>query len=188
MTLPQHSSKDAEWMTPPEVVRCLHRFWGGPPDLDAASDPERNQIIQARQILTKEDDALTTEWPEVSTCFVNPPGGKMGQKSLAGLFWARTVDQYVRRRVREVVFLGFTIELLRTAQTYAPHITPLDCTICVPKQRLRFVRPDPSKPDGLEVGKSPAHANVLVLITPDPNRVPEFATAFRNIGAVMTAG
>jgi len=175
---PQHLSKSDSWGTPSSVVELVHEFFGGPPDLDPASSPAHNRLVKARQILTRADDALQAAWPRGETVFLNPPGGKIGNRSVAGLFWARFVDQFLDERFDVGVFLGFTLEILRTAQDYHT-IVPLDCPICVPRQRLRFLEPVKGE------GGSPTHANAIILLTRNSDLERRFVEVFGRLGSVI---
>lgn len=186
---PHHSSANDSWRTPHHIVALVHELFDGPPDLDPASSLEANGLIQAHQILTREDDALSEPWPPARTVWLNPPGGALRGplpdgwpgRSIPALFWRRLATQFEAGLVDHALFLGFTLEILRTAQGYH-WMRPTDFPFCVPRNRLRFLGPDG------EPGKSPAHANVVVCLTRDGGMAERFRDLFGQVGAVVVPG
>jgi ParB family chromosome partitioning protein len=148
----QHSSASNEWYTPAEYVEAARAVMGGI-DLDPASCAEANAIVRAERFFAKHEDGLGQYWR--GRVFLNPPGGKVRNKSEAALWWSKLVREFVAGRVSQFVFVGFTLEILRTAQDtgkYGP-MSPLSPQFvrCFPRERMRFG------------GKnSPTHANVIV--------------------------
>ena len=193
MAIAQHSSASNEHYTPEHVVEAARQLMGGI-DLDPASCAEANTTVRAAEYYTKEDDGLSLVWN--GRVFLNPPGGVMrlddhgfwrevvkkeGAKgagpgtSAAAIWWAHLLKEWSAKRVTEAVFLGFTLEVLRTTQQPPCALPVSDFPMCFPRSRLKFS------------GKSPTHANVIVYLPPVPARVPvsTFEAAFSGIGAIV---
>ena len=176
-----HSSKNDSWVTPQNIVNRAHTLFGGPPDLDPASSPEANGMMRAKQIITREQDALTVDWPVVDTLWLNPPGGKLRGKSMAGLFWGRFVWAYRHGRFKRGLFLGFSLNILQVAQAYDV-VPPTDFPLCIPRNRISFVLPDESGTSYHE-GGSATHPNVIVYAGPRGWDDDRFLAAFGGLGA-----
>lgn len=69
---PKHSSVSNEQYTPAYIVEAARKVLGGF-DLDPASSPEANRLVQATRIYTEEDNGLLLPWE--GRLLVNPPGG-----------------------------------------------------------------------------------------------------------------
>jgi hypothetical protein len=171
MTIAQHSSKTNEHYTPAHIVESARVVLGGI-DLDPASNGTANRRIRAVQWYGPRSrvrgcrNGLVAPWP--GRVFCNPPGGLANEatrkryqtKSNAAAWWRKLTDEYTGGRTAAAVFVGFTLELLRSTQFADgdrphgrwPH--PFNFTICVPRDRLRFG------------GDSPTHANVIVYAGP----------------------
>ncbi len=175
----QHSSASNEWFTPKEYVEAAREVMGGI-DLDPASCEEANKTVKATRFFTKDLDGLNgpnwwTEDKKPSRVFLNPPGGKIRNMSEAGLWWGKLAYQHQFLYVAQFVFVGFTLEILRTTQDaskYGP-ITPLSVRFmrCFPRGRICFGGK-----------KSPTHANVIVY--GGPNRT-GFVERFSKFGECL---
>ena len=111
----------------------------------------------------------------------------MGTNSNAALWWAMLAGSWQSGEVEAAIFVGFTLEILRSAQNVdCPQ--PLDFPICVPKSRIPFdtinakilkgkhkgkLR-DPKAKEGARISSnSPGHANVIVYLPPIKDRSTE---------------
>ena len=168
--IPQLSSASNEHYTPAAIVEAA-RATLGRIDLDPASCAKANARIGATTYYAK--GGLAEPWG--GTVFLNPPGGRApkghGTGSNAALWWGALAEHYRAGDVVAAVFVGFSLEILRSAQALdVPQ--PLDFPFCVPKRRIAFDTPDgPSN--------SPTHANVIIYLGIDVER---FAEAFAPIG------
>lgn len=160
--IPQHSSATNEHPTPIEVVKGARRLLGEI-DLDPATSVEFNQRTLASRIFTIHDNGLSRPWP--GRVMLNPPGGRItdlerrwleitGSRtdSTAAAWWDKLATEYEEERTEAALFVGFTLEILRTSQSC---VIPVQAfPRCYPKKRLAFK------------GEQPTHANVLVYLPP----------------------
>ena len=184
MKNPTHSSKTAEHFTPHEIIaraRDLLREI----DLDPASCAVANEAVGAKTILSAADDGLRRAWH--GNVFLNPPGGTDEKnRSNQKLWWHKLVAEWMSRRVRAAVFVGFSIELLQTCQVDVPQGLPLlsEFPFMIPRQCLRFRREMHGE---VIVGASPTHANVIVFLPPSMEwgSYRPFERVFGDLGAVV---
>jgi site-specific DNA-methyltransferase (adenine-specific) len=100
----QVSAKEDSWGTPSHIAARVRNVFGGIIDLDAASSVESNAIIQANRIFTVDDNALTKDWI-AENVFLNPPYGKVGNASKAGLFAQKAIEEYKKGHFKEGIIL-----------------------------------------------------------------------------------
>lgn len=95
----------------------------------------------------------------------------------AKAWWFKLAREYQEGRVKEAIFVGFSLEILQSTQVDTPRslTVPLEHSICVPSRRVAYVRED-----GV-VGKSPPHGSVIVYLG---DRRGAFARVFQPIGFV----
>ncbi len=183
----QHSSKSNEHYTPTEVVEAARATMGGI-DLDPASCSKANDTVKAAHYFSKgiRPESLERNWFG-SNVFLNPPGGReFGKKGRPNsqLWWPKLVNEWASGRVGQAIFVGFSMEILQSAQNLSCQ-SPLEFPFCIPRKRLNFL--DES---GLPQG-SPTHANVIVYLPtyPDPLErragILRFREAFASIGKVV---
>lgn len=193
----QHSSKSDDWGTPPEIVAIAQRVLGHI-DLDPASSPERNATIAAWNIITREQDGLRTPWVQGAptpsyVCdvqalrapigqpgihvFLNPPGDKSGE--LVAGFWRALAGYHQLGWIDTAFYVGFSVEQLARLQRVGAPSHPLLFPTCVPDERIEYMRPDGTR------GEQCGHASFLTLVTRSRSRTRDFATAARQLGAVI---
>lgn len=86
------SSESNDWFTPRVYIERVRRVIGDI-DLDPASTPAANLVVQAHRIHTCEEDALQRHW-KAESVFLNPPYGKVANASQAGLFCKYMAMEY----------------------------------------------------------------------------------------------
>jgi hypothetical protein len=196
----KHSSESVRWFTPVPVISRAAEVMGRI-DLDPASEPIANEIVQATRIITEAEDGLVAPWTKYDdgrpwrfdgeapvTVWLNPPGGKRGSvsgeagkkgagnRSLAGLFWERLIRERDAGNVEQAIFLAFNLELLQTTQRKAvPAIGTFLC--CVPFTRIKFW-----KAEGKPV--SPTHGNVIAYVPGTVDASEAFIREFADFGTI----
>lgn len=204
MSIAQHISKTNERYTPGMVADASHAVMGGI-DLDPASSWLANKTIKAKRYYGTGKrngelvfiDGFRQKWS--GRVFLNPPGGRAPGKnpaktmSQATMWWWRLANAWKNGHVTEAIFVGFTMEIIRTAQSVnAPH--PASFPLCFPTERMCFATPSAvDENDWPIVGatrvesEDPTHGNVVVYLPPanDPQtRVELFKTEFGRFGDV----
>ncbi len=96
------SSKSVEWYTPPQYVEAARRVMGGI-DLDPASSAAANQTVQATRFYSEVDNGLDQPW--TGRVFINPPGGKIKNKSYQGFFAHKLLAEFNTGNVVEGIVL-----------------------------------------------------------------------------------
>jgi len=197
-TLAQHSAATPEHYTPAPIIEAARHVMGGI-DLDPATTASVNaETVRAERFFTRENDGLSCVWR--GRVWLNPPGGVTKGKSNAAIWWAKLAREYLGGYVTQAVFLGFSIEILATAQD--SELWPGSLPFCVPRQRIEFLRArEPGGAPGMrslfdeprtifESGESPTHSNVIVFLPPHGEEwerhaaVRRFAAAFSELGKV----
>ena len=156
------ASTSVEWYTPEAYIQSARDVLGGI-DLDPASNPIANEVVQATTYYTREDDGLAREWN--GRVFCNPPYGKG-----SGLFATKLVEEYEAKRVTAAIFLinayGFDSDWFQPLWEF---------TMCFTDHRVKFYSPQ------RESG-GPANGNLFVYLGPKPER---FREVFGLYGAIV---
>lgn len=184
--LAQHSTKSQEHYTPSNIVEAARALMGGI-DLDPCSSTIAQRTIRANQWYGWDSDAMQLNDGIAPTwrgkVFCNPPGGNTRDhaphlssvsRSYAAVWWRKAVSEWMAKNVEQVFFVGFTLEILRYSQKWLDIGVPCaaDFPMCLPPRRIAFNYPDktidgrPESDADLMVGKSPAHASVLIWLPP----------------------
>jgi hypothetical protein len=173
----QHSSRSDSWRTPRDIItRCKLVLEGI--DLDPASDAEANRTVLASAYYTEADDALSLEWRQDCSVFLNPPGGKIGNKSKVALFWQKLMDYRDSGSLKHAIFLAFSIEALQHTQDKG--CKPIaEFPFCVPAKRIAFVSADGSDKN------APSHSNMIVYVPGTVDATEEFRQTFQDLGCVL---
>jgi DNA N-6-adenine-methyltransferase (Dam) len=162
------SSESNEWYTPPRYIQMVRSvFDTGAIDLDPFSSEEANKIVDAARYFTKDQDAFKQDWT-ADNIFMNPPYGKVGNDSQAGLACGAVVGAYWHETVREAIIL---VNSCTGAQWFQPLF---DWTICFVDHRIRYISPNGKK-------NQPTKDNVFVYLGPNWKR---FAEVFGTIGRI----
>jgi len=117
-----------EWYTPARYIESARKVMGEI-DLDPASSKQANQIVKAKQYLTKEDDGLSRPW--WGRMFMNPP------YSMNKPFAEKMLDEYGMGNVDQAVVLvgAHAIE----TQWFKDY---WDYVLCFTGHRIRFITPE----------------------------------------------
>lgn len=163
------SSAEIEWYTPEEFVRAARKVLGGI-DLDPASCPIANETVQAAQIFTIKENALTQPWH--GRVFMNPPYGvdKETKSSVAGMFCQKAIDEYIVGNVEAAIIL------VNSAHAQRWQAPLYDYPVCFVDHRISFV-----SSDGV-VNKAPTFMNIFVYLGDDKQK---FSEVFSEFGYVM---
>jgi len=162
-----YSSESVEWYTPPEYIESAREAMGDI-DLDPASSSQANQAVKASKIFTQKHDGLSQAW--FGRVFLNPPYGKRGNDSLAGVFCDKAVEEYENGHVDACIIL---VNSLHSQKWQAPLWR---YPVCLVDHRIRFV-----SGDGTE-NKNPTFQNAFFYMGSD---LPAFRDAFSTHGFVM---
>ena len=95
-----HSNK---WCTPPWILALARQVFNGSIDLDQCSNASAQALVQAFQCFDQTDDGLHQPWS--GKVFVNPPFGMVTGKSQQGLFLEKSISEYSKDHVSEVLLL-----------------------------------------------------------------------------------
>lgn len=193
----RHSMDSPEWYTPPEFALAAVEVMGGI-DLDPASHEEANQIVRADYFFTEAQNGLTREWG--GNVFLNPPGG------LVNAFWEKAMLEWQHSRVKQMIWVGYSLEQLQTLQQSKAGMTPFSFPTCITKKRIAFIEneakkkariekllargdaPNASKRHqqiaaniraGKEPPNSPSHSNYFSYVGPN---IDAFKSVFRQFG------
>lgn len=159
----RHSMDTPEWYTPTIIVEPARRVMGVI-DLDPASHEEANRTVQATRYYTEQDNGLIQPWD--GSNFVNPPGGLVAE------FWRKWCQEWLAGRMREGIWVGYSLEQLQTLQNIGAEMLPWDFAMCYPRKRIAFVENEAKRAVRVEkllaLGKEPnkksqpSHANYIV--------------------------
>lgn len=177
----KHSSRNDSWGTPQYIVGLVKEVLGTI-DLDPASSMEANKVIGAGTYYTESDDGLYMAWGAPGSVYLNPPGGKIGNKSRCGLFWEKLMSE----DFGHAIFMAFSIEALQYTQA-AGKKSILHYPFCVPSKRIRFIDPtsDAETSDLRSKARvAPSHSNVIVYVPKWIDKTESFYTAFCKLGKV----
>lgn len=166
-----HSSATPEHGTPPDIIEAARRVLGFI-DLDPSSSPVFNENVKAERYFSKTRNGLMEEWS--GRLFVNPPSGDRG--GLVKAFWDKLMHHYAQREIQAAIWVGFSIDQLQTLQN-TTFGGPLRFPICIPRQRIQFVKsmeqpaqqglfgegPIDSTP---VLGESPTKPNFICFVPP----------------------
>lgn len=177
---PHHLCSSAERYTPPDIIEAARRSMGSI-DLDPASNAFVNErLVKADVFFDIEKNGLEQEW-NYRNVFLNPPGDRRGLGPKR--FWKKAIDEWIAGNCDNVIYIGFSLEQLRSLQNSGAHWQPINFTTCFPKTRLSFLKFDEEKDDFVVMNK-PSHANFITLISRDSDVYLEFRSQFKDHGVV----
>ncbi len=192
-----HSLLTHDHGTPLGIVRLAHETFGLP-DLDPGSHPKWNVKIQAKRIITEEQDARVAEWfpgaplpnrlltdrrcaPEDSggeTVFNNPGNDRRGL--LVAFYWKTLVEYWMRGWCRSAIYVGFNIEQLSRLQRVGARTSPLKHPTIVPRERPEYLDGTTFAPQ-----EDPAHASFITLLSHSQREIQTFAALGSELGDVV---
>jgi hypothetical protein len=176
MTNIKLSARSDEWYTPKYIIDLVHQVIPQI-DLDPASNSFSNAYIKASRYFTVQQDALRVDWSAIPvTIYLNPPGGKVGNKSQTALFWQKLMDLRSQGLLEEAIFMGFSLEHLAVTQGCTVALGQFP--ICVPQKRIKFVSKEGTF-------NSPTHSNVIAYIPGISNNTSRFKEVFGCLGTIM---
>ncbi len=157
---------DDEWYTPPVVVEACRAALGSI-DLDPASNPVANEVVQAARYFTLEDDGLAQVW--TGRMFMNPPYSRdAGKREFVAKLAAHYQDGDV---TAACVVLSYDF----SASWFEP-LRPLYSAIALMRGRVQFYKQTPGD------GHDPALGTSVVYLGHD---VTSFAEAFLPLADVV---
>ncbi len=196
----EHSSESNEYYTPPAIVEAARTTLGAI-DLDPASCAEANEVVRATEYYTPDarGGGLRPGWRFApgaalvsARVFLNPPGGKVGKRSSAVVWWEKLCDEWLDDNVEQAVFICFNLEVLNTTQGSPSPC--LDFPICYFRQRPRFWPPG-TPPELRGLSGAPKYPGCAVYVPPAPiddaseaaelAGVRRFRAAFTPLGRVV---
>jgi hypothetical protein len=155
------SANENDWITNPSTIVHVTNVLGNI-ELDPASSLVANKIVGAERIYTIEDNSLTMEWIS-SNIYINPPFGKIGTKSQAGIFAEYAIDQYRKGNFKEGIILIHT----RVGYKWFNHL--LDRLVSATlKERIRFINPQT-----MQIGPQAKTAQTLFYLGADSSKFTE---------------
>jgi hypothetical protein len=160
-----HNSGDNEWYTPREYIEAARQVLGSI-DVDPASNPIANEIIEAATFYTAEDSGLDKDWH--GTVWMNPPY----ESGLIGQFAEKLCDAYAGGNVTSAIVLVNNATETRWFQSIAEQAS----AACFPKGRVKFWHP--------RKVAVPLQGQAILYLGPNPD---EFARAFSQFGFCMEA-
>lgn len=155
-----HNSGNNEWYTPAEYIDAARRVMGEI-DLDPASNPTANTIVNAKVFYTAEDDGLSKEWR--GRIWMNPPYAS----ELVRKFAAKMAYHWRANDISEAIIL------VNNATETEWFRTLIDCATAVafPHSRVKFWQPNG------DLG-APLQGQALIYLGDNPTG---FRTAYRHL-------
>jgi hypothetical protein len=142
MTNILHSAASVDHYTPADWCEDFRYILGGRIALDPASNAFANQVVGAEIICSTH--GLEVDWnlslAQVAPggVLLNPPGKSPENPGGASVWWHKLVYEWeVGQRSWSAIFVGFSLEILQTAQSY-PVLQPGDFPHAVPDKRICF--------------------------------------------------
>lgn len=165
-----HSSASNEWYTPAKYIEAVREVLGTI-DLDPASCEAANETVRATFYWKKSADGLLVPW--YGSVFLNPPYGKTGGESNAGIWTRKLKQEFDCGNVTAAI-------LLINATPDRPWFQALlldGHPVCFTDHRIRFI-----DEHGVQQ-RNPTHGNAFIYLGPGP-QARKFAEVFSQFGTV----
>ena len=164
------NSGDFEWNTPVEILDAARQVLGLI-DLDPASNPNANNVVQAKTFYTIKDNGLAQQWR--GTIFLNPPYAQ----PLVTQFCQKLADS-----VRSGAVPSAIVVLNNSTETKHFDVLAAEAAaLCFPTGRVRFWKPN-------QTSDRPMQGQVLVYLGSEPGRFCEVFSRFGVVAKVWRAG
>ena len=158
-----HNTGNEEWYTPEDIIEAARETLGTI-ELDPASSAKANEVVNADQYFTKEEDGLAQTWK--GKVFMNPP------------FTVGVQGPFVEKLVNSAgVTEAVTLTHNNTETKWAQLLLGAANVVCFPSRRIRFRDETGSTPPG-----SPVQGQMVCGIGVDRDK---FKAAFEKQGVVI---
>ena len=161
------SSESVEWFTPKAYIEAARECLGEI-ELDPASSAFANKVVRAKKYFTAKQDGIEQDW--FGRVFMNPPYGKRGKDSLAGLFCNKAIEEFEAGRVKEAIILVNSVH----SQEWQRPLWQLP--VCLVDHRIQFVSGDG------EENKNPTFQNAFFYLG---SNITKFKKEFAEFGYVL---
>ena len=165
----KNNSGQEEWYTPSCYIESARKVMGSI-DFDPCSCEKANTIVKATHFFTKEQDAITTPWPDNVNVWCNPPYSR----GVIGRIIEKFIHTWIHGDpyIREAIFLTNNA----TETKWGNSLLGACNAVCFPNKRIKFLD------QHLEESNSPIQAQMITYF--GGNRE-EFREEFSQYGVVL---
>ncbi len=165
-------TKSNEWYTPVRYIKAAREVMGGI-DLDPASCKEANMVVRATRYYTQREDGLKQDWS--GNVWLNPPYGKINNKSTIELWIKRLIYEYRTGNVTSAI-------LLTTCDSDNQWFQLLwDYSICFTNHNVHFFKPDANGKISKDSRSTQMFGTVFTYLGPHEQR---FIDIFSQFGTI----
>jgi len=128
----KYNSGNNEWYTPSEYIMLAKAVMGSI-DLDPASNAIANEVVQAKQYFSAEDDGLQRQWH--GNVWLNPP------------YSSNLLKKFAKKLIEELPYIDNAIVLVNNATEteWFKTLVSKATAICFPYHRIKFHSPEGKK-------------------------------------------
>lgn len=149
----KNNSGVEEWYTPVCYIESARKVMGSI-DFDPASCEVANSIVKASTYLTKEQDAIVTDWPTGVNIWCNPPYSR----GVIDKFVTKFIYMFNEPINSQAVFLTNNATETRWGNQLLSHCS----AVCFPKGRIKFLN------ESLEEAGKPLQAQMITYFGNHP--------------------